>query len=900
MRRWLKILLIAICLLLLVTVPALLWLGTTESGLHWAYRQAASYLPGKLSVGKLEGRLFGTLTLDDVDYEFDNNKITAKHISLEWSASSLLFARLDINRMHVQTLKLTLPASAKTDQPLSLPDIHLPLQLSLNDMVVNGFDIEQPDSGFTLKQIRLDASSRFNTVHIKSLNVLAENYQIKLQGTLTPAGNYKHALEIEWQAKLPSMVAIKGKGSIRGTIKTSKLRQKISGPMQLALNAELHNLAGKPDWQTNIAISDFNAAGLDASLPAITGTLQLKAHGDLTTASISGNMQGRYPKQGPFDASFKLKRLANTHIQIDEFVLHAPEQQLQLNAHGDWSPRDNKGKLALNWKNLRWPLQNTPWFNSASGNGEIEGNPDHYHFILNTDRPWPQAPPSTWYASADGNLKGLKFQTLRVNTLNGKAIATGQLSWSPRFSWQADITASNINPESLSPDWPGKLDAKLTSTGRTENGHLIADASITRVTGTLREQPVSLRAQLGWRKDGLDIKQLNASSGTSKLSAQGRIDTAMNLDWNIDSPDLASLYPQAKGQLQASGHLSGPLSEPIVATTLTGHDLGLPGYALGAIDGNITVDLFHWQKINIRLAIHDVKLNDFGVDALNLTASSQHGLEMKAVSGNRTTQVKLTGETDPAGWHGSIVQADFSNARVAELKLKSPAKLAITQNTLQIDPLCWTSRQGQVCIHLQHKNGTWQSQLNMNTLPLALLSPWLPPDLKLDGVVDATAELQYQTPNRLLGKAHISLPAGTVTYPLIEGEHDHWEYSGGTMDVSLTPEGVEATTRLGLSKGDQFQAHLLLPDANLIRLNSNTQTLKGSAKLEIHDLGLIEALIPDLQDLKGNIKLAVTAGGTLGQPKLSGSAYLHDGATRIPGLGLNIDTNKTGRTQRWL
>ena len=444
MRRWLKIALASLGLLLLVVIPALLWLGTTESGLHWAYRQAVGYLPGTISIGKLEGRLFGTLTLDDVRYEFDSNKLTANKISLEWSASSLLFARLDISHLHVQALKLTLPASAKTDQPLSLPDIHLPLQLSLKDTVIDGFDIEQPDARFKLKQIRLSASSLLDQIKIKSLNVVAANYQLNLKGKLTPTGNYKHTLETEWQARLPSMPTIKGKGSIQGNIKTSKIKQTISGPMQLTLNATLHNLSGKPDWQANASISDFNAARLDASLPAITGTLQLKAHGDFATASMNGSMQGRYPEQGPFDTSFEFQRLASNEIQIDKFVLHAPEQQLRLNAHGVWSPADNKGKLALDWNNLRWPLQNTPWFNSASGNGEIEGNLDHYHFTLNTDRPWPQAPPSTWYANADGNLDGLTFQTLQVNTLDGEATATGQLDWSPHLTWKQAISILKV------------------------------------------------------------------------------------------------------------------------------------------------------------------------------------------------------------------------------------------------------------------------------------------------------------------------------------------------------------------------------------------------------------------------------------------------------------------------
>jgi len=59
--------------------------------------------------------------------------------------------------------------------------------------------------------------------------------------------------------------------------------------------------------------------------------------------------------------------------------------------------------------------------------------------------------------------------------------------------------------------------------------------------------------------------------------------------------------------------------------------------------------------------------------------------------------------------------------------------------------------------------------------------------------------------------------------------------------------------------------------------------------MRVAPLGLIEALLPEVQDLKGAITLNLAANGTLAEPRLSGEAHLLDGALRIPRLGLNIN-----------
>ncbi|HEY9053120.1 MAG TPA: translocation/assembly module TamB domain-containing protein [Gammaproteobacteria bacterium] len=891
MRPWLKKLLIVIALLLLLpTALGLFWLGGTENGLHWVYQRALAYVPGHLSIDKLEGRLFGRITATGIDYQLDENRILIAQTSLEWQPTALLIAQISVDHFHVQSLNITLPAAEKTDQPTTLPDINLPWRLVLENIQIDDLSIHQGESQFELKQIKLSASTVFNQIDIDSLSVVADSYDLSITGTLKPSRNYQHKLDIKWHTQLPSKVALEGKGRISGDIKTLSIQQKITGPLQLSLKAELKDLLQQLSWQANIDVSEMNLARLDTGLPEISGKLQLQAQGELNTATVTGKLDAVYPEQGPFDASFKLQLDQNQTVQIEQLSLHTPVTDTQLNARGQWTPGNDGGELALNldWRNLRWPLVNTPWFDSATGNGRIDGNINNYRLSLTTDRPWPQAPPSSWYASAEGNLDGMKFHTLKILALDGEATASGQLNWSPQLSWKASVTGKNINPGKQWPAWPGQLKANLTSTGRMENDQLIIDTDITRLTGTLRGYPVTLNGQLGWHNEELVLNPLHFQSGTSKVNASGHIGATLKLDWDIATHNLAELYPQALGALQARGQLSGTKEEPLIQATFDGNKLSLPGYSIGKLSGKLGVDLFRWQQIDIKLTAETAAINDYALQSLNIDANTRQ-IQLKAVSEQATALIKLSGEANPKGWQGHIEKADIQSQKFANWQLRNPVALTISTDRLQLEKLCWQSQESSLCATLQHTQQSWRSQLEMHKLPLLLFSPWLPSDLVLEGVANATAEMQFNAPDELLGQINIELPAGAVTYPLLEGERDRWDYRGGNVRITLDDQGLQASSRLAMTNGDQFQAQLSLPGARLMNLDRHSQTIKGNAKLEIHDLGIIEALVPEVQDFKGEIETTLSASGTLAQPKFNGNVSLINGTFRVPRLGLGID-----------
>ncbi len=888
MKRVLRILLLA---LLLIPISLLTWLTATESGLHWAFHQAEPYLPGHLTLNELEGRLLGPITAKGIEYQQDGVLIKADQIILDWQLSALLVTQIDINRLHVQSLKIIVPTSAETEQPLKLPAIHLPWRVDVKDTVIDDFSISQNEQTIDLKQIRLNASTLFSQLDINALDITHDIYSLKIKGGIQLLRHYRHDLNIQWQLKLPTKTVIKGSGQLSGNIQKTRIKQLLHGPLQMSLSGELNNLLDQLNWQAKADITKFNTAELLVDWPAVSGELQLQGKGDLTTATVSGILDANHVDMGPFDARFNLQRLSDNRIQIDQLRLHSPVSETHIDGHGQWQPGVKGGDLvlSLHWQNLRWPLKDTAWFNSASGSGSIVGNLDHYNFEIDTDRPWSQAPHSTWHAKGEGNLDGINFHSLEVTMLDGKAIASGQLNWSPGFNWKAKATASEINPAILLPQWPGKLSGQLISTGRFDNGQLIADADISQLKGTLRNHPVSLRSTLSWNNKGLDITRLDFRSGRSRISANGRVGETLKLDWRITTSDLAELYPQAQGQLQASGSLNGPRNAPMINVNIDGKALKLQDYEIGTINGVIAFDLLQRQQTDIKLEAQALKLNNYVMQLLAINADNNL-LKLKAVSELATTHIEIQGETNVNGWQGYIKQARIESLRLGNWQLKAPSKLTFNKKNLVLESLCWhNNQQASLCATIHHKNATWRSDLNASKLPLLLFSPWLPADLQLDGTVDVTAELEFGAPDRLLGHIDLELAKGTISYPLVEGERDRWEYRSGKVKVTLNDQGVVATIGLAMNNGDRVDGQVALPGAQLLTLKRDHQPLQASVALTSHDLGLIEALVPEVYELHGIVDLNLSVTGTLGQPRLSGHAQLLNGSLRIPRLGLTID-----------
>ena len=372
--------LLQIAVLLFVLLFGLLaWLGISQSGLDWAYRQALPYLPEQLSSQPPEGRLIGPITLRDVRFEQAGHRLQAAEVRVDWHPGALLAARIHISQLRVRQLDIQLAGTDtqadadQADQPLTLPDIQLPLRMRLEQVSIEDIRLQQADQEFHLQQLRLDASSFLSKLDIHALELVGEDFSARIAGKLKISGQYPHQLDLGWQARLPSGARLDGKGLLRGNLKDTHIRQRISGPLQLSLEGQLKDLLGQLNWRARVDVKTFDAARLLVDGPTLSGRLRLDAEGDLETARLSGQLKADYEHNGPIDADFELHRRADRSLQIEHLRLQAEHTGTQVEARGSWSPGEqtpqagtppdagadsslgSELQLTLDWQQLRWP-----------------------------------------------------------------------------------------------------------------------------------------------------------------------------------------------------------------------------------------------------------------------------------------------------------------------------------------------------------------------------------------------------------------------------------------------------------------------------------------------------------------------------------------------------------------
>lgn len=916
-HKWLKLL----ALLLLLAGSVILWLGNSSSALEWTYQQLHSRIPGQLEFESMQGKLFGPVTISHLNYQHDAFQFSSEQVIIDWQPLSLLRGKINIRQIRLHNSKIgQMPATADVTEPnqppLNLPEIYLPWSIELQQLQMESVQLKRGTDIVDLQQLTLSASTLFGEITVDQLAIQAEQFNARLNGTLQPSGNYRHRLDIDWQLQRNDTL-LSAEGSLEGNSQSTLLTQQFTGPLQGILKLQLNEPLKEPHWQATLNASEVKLNTLYKTAPTFNGTLDAKASGDLQTAELSTSLSGQFSGEaslpGKFTTEFKLQASRDGGIKLHDLQLQYGEstevgtRDTQINASGEWQPGNSTEAftLKLSWQNLYWPLQASPWFNSANGKASIAGNLQHYRFQIQTEQPFAESPPSIWTADGSGSLQGLEFNNLRVSSDHGELLATGLLDWTNHFNWQAEIQARNINPaglwpQALSQQWPvldefsGKLNGQLSSKGEFKQ-QLTAITRVNQLTGTLREYPVSLRGQLNWQNNGLDIKQLNFSSGAAQVHAQGRLARQWDLHWQIDATDLAELYPEASGEFNANGSINGSAEAPLIRSRFKAKSLRLQDYQIAQLDGNVSLDLLQWQKIKLQISASDLAYQDQQLQLLQLVSDGQQ-ISVHAQDGTDSLQIVVSGQATDERWQGSLLKAELLSQHYGDWQLNAPAELTLAARSLNIAPLCWhNTQQAEFCASIKGDNRHWQSSLTSHNFPLLSFSHWLSPELKFNGTAHASAQLQLTLDERLhdmsaaklRGFAQLDLPKGNIQFPPFDTDSEALNYSSGKINIQLNNEGIEASAQLAMQSTDGLQIEVSLPGASALDI-SPQQLINSKAKLQLHRLTLIEVLIPELQHLQGELSLNASATGTLEKPELAAQIQLLNAQLQVPRLGLSI------------
>ena len=898
---WLVGLLLALILTLSAGLGVLLG---TQSGLRWGLDLAQRLAPETLSVGQVEGRVLDRLRLSDVALDLPALGLRIGAVELDWSPRALLSGVLDVERLAVRDLDVALGPSAEDDEPLTLPAIVLPLGVEVGEVNLERLRILRMGADeplFALESARL-ADSRLTGGELDlgrlEARLLAPALSAGLQGRATLTDQYPLALDLDWALELSPKARLAGAGRLSGDLQRLELTQALSGPVDVQLTTEVHDVLGALGWDGRIEVARVDLPALQADLPPVVVQAQLKTQGTLAEAALSGTLEARVPERPDLgqpalvlDLLWKENRLTVRSLELTEPVSTA---DLRLQGELDLSRQPSRFALEGDWKGLRWPLSGDPVAESSEGALTASGSFESFVYRLSGQVAGPGFPNAGLELAGQGTASGTQLESFGIDTLEGRLEGAGTLTWAPDLTWDLSLRATNLNPGAYASDWPGRIDGRLTSQGRIDDDGPTLTAVIEELTGRLRDYPIAAGGRVLMEGERIQIERLTASSGSSRLNLDGRLDQTLDLGFTLDSPDLANLWPEAGGRLNASGRVEGTREAPRVRFDLKGERMTLVEHRIAELTGTADLDLAPNGRFALQLTGRDLAAGGMNWTALELRGEgrmSDHRLSARLKGEPLGLSLEATGAlAEGGGYSGRLSTLDLDSQDWGKWSLQRPLPLKRDGARISAGPLCLRQVQGAGgCVGFeQTEAGRWSADLDLDRLDFALLKDLLPDTLSAEG--SGRIKGRFQANGAILtGNATAEILQGRLKVDLGRGKQEQLDFSDSRLTLDAGTAGLSARLALPIEGLGRLQGDLSLPGWRLDAPARPAQSLRGRLNAEVRDLAPLASLVPDISGLKGGIQADLGLSGTLDRPGVTGRLDIKGVSFQVPLLALKVE-----------
>lgn len=834
---WLKWTLLSILALLLLVLALVSALVATEIGSHWVLGQVADRLP--LEFGEVDGDLLRGLDISYLEYAPEPvggaaaQRYRVEGLEFRWQPLALLYTTVSVQSLNADSVRLIMPpgeeASEEPAQAITdWPSLALPVRIELDEIQLNDIEIVQGETTTELQQISGSLSLGTFNLRVKDLKVLAADYSASATGRIGLRYPYPADLQLDWRYQLPQE---------QGEALS------LSGVGQLTGDIEIltleHRLAEPMVVQSNIRFQ-----------PALDNV----------------------------------------------------DQQPRLGMDSNW---DQQSPPASVW-NFDFPRP------VSSGQLSFNGWLDSYQLQLQAEASAKGLPELRLELKGEGDQKHFEFERLQLQTDAGRVNAEGQLAWAPYLSWDLKVKADKFDPRPYLPEWPGEIAAQFATRGNLETGQLQARLTDLQLSGQLRDLALTGSGSLRLQDQTLTAEALQISLGANQLAANGSIPVGENpgaemaLDWSLQAPILSQLDPALGGSLSARGQLAGSLTEPRVKISARGEALHWQrDYKLE----KFSLELNQVAASQYQLALHaqGLELADQMFQYLGLTGSGSleaHQLHTRVISGaHGRLDWAVQGGWEAPGWQGELTQLELAPVALFPWHLTESVALVLKPEELRLGDLClrpgerdWEGLTGpeasapraaegqaaQICAsaHWLPVEGT-RAEGRIDGMPLVLLSRWLNPQLKLQGALDGQFSFRQPAQGTATGSLHMETRNAEVHYRYGEGDEDVYPLQLAELDANLNDNKLDST--FVTDWGDYGRARAELG------LAVETGKLSGSVEASSSNLAPLEAFVPQLQDVAGNLGVDFTLSGDLADPQILGRADLTDASAKVPELGLDLN-----------
>jgi translocation and assembly module TamB len=638
----------------------------------------------------------------------------------------------------------------------------------------------------------------------------------------------------------------------------------------------------------------------------------------LTGERLAESRQGRLDAEGSFaELSYRLEgeawgrdfpaaelSLTGTgtpaSAEIGELRVDTLDGRLLARGTVAWSPAVT-WDLQLTGEGLD-PSRQWPGLPARVGLGVTSsGGLDGYVYRVDGGIESTAVPDAALSLSGEGDLAGTRVESLRLDTLSGGLTGAGAVGWDPALRWDAVLTAEAIDPGAQWPEWPGTLSGRVASSGRMGPAGPTFTAVIEDLAGKLRGYAVAATGRVAASDGAITVEELLLASGPSRLTAQGDLGERLDLAFELVSPDLSTLLPEARGRVTASGRASGTLATPAVRVEVDARGVQVAGQGIESLSGNADLDLAPEGLIKVDLTGRGIAAGGLAFSTLRIQGSgdpADHRLTARADGEPVAFDLEAAGGLAGEGsYAGRLVALDLRTTEFGDWRLQRPAEVELAGESLQAGPLCLRDQAGSGgCLEFaQTGPGAWQAEAHLDRVGFELARAFLPPDVTLDGAASAKASFRAAG-GALSGSGSLSVPRGVLAAGA-DGAAVV-DFSDTRLRVDADGGGLKARLDLPVAGLGAVEGDVSLPGWRLDAPARPDQPLRGRIQARADDLDLVARLVPDVTDLRGRLEADLGLSGTLAAPGISGFARLADAGLDVPMIGLTVADGRFEATAR--
>lgn len=897
MKRW--IVRITACLLAIVLLLflSIFYLLGTENGTQFLLSQAEKQLDGQLRIAASRGTLLGHLELTDFVYTSPTGRATIAHLLLAWRPADLFKRHLHVIELSaVDVTFSSIPGQddkeIKENAPLSLPDLTLPVRISVEKLLIDNFTYTttpEAEPGI-VERAELALFWDEKGISLEKLQVIVPEASLLASGHVTPINNYPIQLTTDIKTQSPDLPSLTIHGQYSGNLDKLQINENLSGDISANLDITVEQVLSDLSWQGDLKIEELLPAIFSPQVPGrVKG--KIRTSGNLQQTALTGSLSIRDPDavEVNWDAEFDLQaNLENLHLKINNFILKQTGTTAVIELSGT-TDTEGSNDVKLHWQKLQWPLTGEPEYTTEKGKATIKGPLDGYHLTVNAEIAGTQVPKSNIELSADGDTENARNLAVTAHLLEGVIDLKGNVQWAPTARWQLSFDGKNINPGVHYDEWPGNLDWLIKTDGTVEEKNIAANITINELKGYLRSLPIAGKGKVQIKPDDISISDFRLSSGRAVITADGHIGDKSNLPWQVSVEDLSDLLPDSSGTLEATGTIHGKMAAPEIEFQMTALSITYKEMSLEQIQADANLDLSWQNPFNLNLSGTKLKSGTNMLETIKVQSNGtldQHEAHLKASHELANISLGFKGGYAQKQWQGLLNDFNVESRDLGEWQLQKTAKIVASESAAKADLICLNREEALLCV-----DGTWDKEKNrtkgnaeITKFPLTWLSPWFPETIQdLTGLfsLHATADIQ----KKIKADAVAEITPGTISYTTekTEGSLPH---EGMKFNLHIADKALDADLLLSLDsniiRGSLQSPDLLQPDIG------DKAKLGGTIFIDAKKLDFVETLVPDVKGLQGGIDADFQILGTLGEPDINGSGKILLSSISIPAAGLDF------------